>query len=164
MSNNIIKKIISFWQKPKIVIISSRENQEIIRKFISRVLGSSLVKEIFIRDSAQNLDFYLSPKEHLILNFDFDKEKMGDIKGKTKASIFTFGFQEGADFRATDVKLNGGTNFKINYKGNSVPVWLEKPANDEEIYSALSAVVVGVIFNQNLVKISQALGLTSAGK
>ena len=95
----------------------------------------------------------------LILNFD--DETVREIKDynppTTPSHIITFGFQEGADFQATDIKLNTGTNFKINYKGNIVPVWLEKLFGKEQVYSALSAAAVGTIFDLNLVEISQAL-------
>jgi len=91
----------------------------------------------------------------LVLNFD--DETVREIKDETNLKELTFGFQEGADFRATDLKLNTGTNFKINYKGNIVPVWLEKLFGKEQVYSALSAAAVGTVFDLNLVQISQAL-------
>jgi len=91
----------------------------------------------------------------LILNFD--DETVREIKDETNLKEITFGFQEGADFQATDIKLNTGTNFKINYKGNIVPVWLEKLFSKEQVYSALVATAVGTIFDLNLVEISQAL-------
>jgi len=94
----------------------------------------------------------------LILNFD--DETVREIKdtnpSTTPSHILTFGFQEGADFLASDIILNTGTNFKINYKGNIVPVWLEKLFGKEQIYSALAAAGVGVIFDLNLVEISQS--------
>ena len=97
----------------------------------------------------------LSAQGYLILNFD--DETVRELKTETIAHPLTFGFQEEADFRASDIKLNSGTNFKINYKGNIVPVWLEKLFGKEQIYNALTATSVGVIFNLNLVEISQAL-------
>ncbi|MCX5712849.1 MAG: hypothetical protein NTY47_07325 [Candidatus Omnitrophica bacterium] len=52
-----------------------------------------------------------------ILNFDKEKEMVN--KG-----CLSYGFNEGADIRATDVNTdNSGSNFKANYKGNSVPFW-----------------------------------------
>lgn len=92
---------------------------------------------------------------YLILNFD--DETVREIKEETNLKEITFGFQEGADFRATDIKLNSGTNFKINYKGRVIPVWLEKLFGKEYIYSALVAAAVGTILDLNLVEISQAL-------
>jgi len=110
----------------------------------------------------------LPSQGYLILNFD--DETVREIKDETNLQDYnppaalpprrapiTFGFQEGADFRATDINLNSGTNFKINYKGNIVPIWLEKLFGKEQIYASLSAVSIGVIFDLNLVEISQLL-------
>lgn len=92
---------------------------------------------------------------NLVLNFD--DETVREINDITSLNTLAFGFQERADFRVTDIKLNRGTNFKINYKGNIVPIWLEKLFGKEQIYSALAAVAVGTISGLNLVEISQAL-------
>jgi len=97
----------------------------------------------------------LPAQTNLILNFD--DETVREIDDVTNLKTLTFGFGERADFKASDVKLNMGTNFKVNYKGNIVPVWLEKLFGKEQIYAALSAVAVGTIFDLNLVEISQAL-------
>ncbi len=94
---------------------------------------------------------------HGFLILNFDDETVREIKDETNLKEITFGFQEGADLRATDIKLNTGTNFKINYKGNIVPVWLEKLFGKERVYSALSAAALGTIFDLNLIEISQAL-------
>jgi len=136
----------------------------------------------------------LPSQSYLILNFD--DEAIREIKDITNFNTLTFGFQEGADFKASDIRLNNGTNFKINYKGNIVPIWLPEPqrsqralralfhlrpangtrwlkmkANSEggelhrleklfgkeQIYASLSAISIGVIFDLNLVEISQLL-------
>lgn len=91
----------------------------------------------------------------LILNFD--DETIREIKDFTNLKTLTFGFQEKADFRATDIKLNFGTNFKLNFEGNIVPIWLDKIFGKEQIYSALVACTIGAKFGLNLVEISQAL-------
>ena len=112
----------------------------------------------------------------LILNFD--DETVREIADVTNLKTLTFGFQQGADFQASDIKLNGrdassareagepvlGTNFKINYKGNIVPVWMEGVFGKEQIYSALTAVCIGTILDLNLIEISQALKNYHFGK
>jgi UDP-N-acetylmuramyl pentapeptide synthase len=105
--------------------------------------------------SALELAKKLPPQGILILNSD-DRIPL-QIKSECQARILTFGFGETALFRASDVRLNKGTNFKINYKGNIVPVWLEKLFGREQIYAALTAAAVGTTLNLNLVEISQAL-------
>ena len=97
----------------------------------------------------------LPAQTNLILNFD--DETVREINDITNLKTLTFGFGEKADLRASDVRLNMGINFKVNYKGNIVPVWLEKLFGKEQIYAGLSAAAVGTIFGLNLVEISQAL-------
>jgi len=104
---------------------------------------------------ATHLAKTLPAQTNLILNFD--DETVREINDITNLKTLTFGFSERADFKASDVKLNMGTNFKVNYKGNIVPVWLEKLFGKEQIYAGLSAAAVGTIFGLNLVEISQAL-------
>lgn len=97
----------------------------------------------------------LPARSLLILNFD--DETVREIADITNLKTCTFGFQEETEFQASDINLNSGTNFKINFKGNIVPVWLEGLFGKEQIYSALSAVCVGEILDLNLVELSQAL-------
>lgn len=145
-------------------------------KFLTGFAGEK-EKTIKIRKLAK----VLPSQGYLILNFD--DETVREIKDEMNLKEFTFGFQEGADFQVSDIKLNpveefrnvtvgdklgkahskfsygvnSGTNFKINYGGNIVPFWLEKLFGKEQIYSALAASVIGTIFGLNLVEISQAL-------
>jgi len=99
----------------------------------------------------------LPARGFLILNFD--DETVRELKSEINAHSLTYGFQERADFQATDVNVNlSGTNFKMNYQGNIVPFWLKNLFGKEQIYSALTAICLGVIKNINLVEISQTLG------
>lgn len=107
------------------------------------------VKEI------EKLATVLPDSGFLILNFD--DETVRKIKDVSKTYSSSFGFQEGADFQATDIHLNTGVNFKIDYKGNIIPVWLEKLFGKEQIYAALAATGIGKILGINLIKISQEL-------
>lgn len=97
----------------------------------------------------------LPAQTNLILNFD--DETVREIDDLTNLNTLSFGFQLGADFKASDVKFNGGTNFKVNYKGNVVPVWLEKIFGKEQIYSALCATAMATVLGLNLVETSQSL-------
>jgi len=94
-----------------------------------------------------------SEKVFLILNFD--DELVRKLKNENSDKVLTFGFQERADFQATDIKIEEGTNFKIDYNGNVVPIWLKKPCGKNCIYTALAVAAIGTIFGLNLVEISQ---------
>lgn len=92
----------------------------------------------------------------LILNFD--DETVREIGDKSKAFCLTFGFQENAQLQVSDFHTNKiGTNFKINFQGNIVPIWLENLFGRANIYAALAAVSCGLQLDLNLVEISQAL-------
>jgi len=98
---------------------------------------------------------FLPPKGYLVLNFDDAAVKeIGDL---SPVRSLSFGLQEKADFQASDIHLNEEINFKINYKGNSVPFWLEKPFLKEKVYSVLGAACVAEILGLNLVEVSQSL-------
>lgn len=98
----------------------------------------------------------LRPQDCLVLNFD--DETVRDLKAKSPCPVLTFGFQDKADFQASDVKITeSGTNFKLNYKGNIVPVWLKEIFGKEQIYSGLAAISTAAMLGMNLVEASQEL-------
>ena len=158
--NEIFNKIKFFLRRPRVVVISN-ENRQMAREAICQVLRQHfrVGNEVLIFEAnateLENFQFFLKKSPFSILVstqgwVEIQEKKVGSKK-------LTFGFQDGADFQASDIKVNGGTNFKINHKGNIVPVWLRGVANQNQIYSALAAVAVGTVFGLNLVEISQAL-------
>ncbi len=110
-------------------------------------------KETFqIRELAK----VLPNRGFLILNFD--DETVREIQNGTVAQSLTYGFQKRTDFQISDVNVNlSGTNFKMDYQENIVPFWLKNLFGKEQIYSALTAICVGVVKNINLVEVSQSL-------
>lgn len=108
---------------------------------------------------AESLAQIMLNSSYLVLNFD--DETVRSLREKTAARVLTFGFAARADIQATDVILtqtpNPGTNFKINFQGNIVPVWLQNVFGKEHIYAALAAAAVGEILDLNLVEVSDSL-------
>lgn len=107
----------------------------------------------------------LGKKDLAILNLD--DEFVKELSGNIKADMITYGFGENADIRAEEV-LSGskkfktedgspGMRFKISYKGTTIPFRLPYALGRGQIYSALSAVAVGIHFGFNLVEMSEAL-------
>ena len=95
-----------------------------------------------------------------ILNYD--DEKVRKMNEDISAKIMTFGFNEKADVRATNCNLeinsNGSElNFKLDFKGSSIPAKLHNVIGTQHLYSALAAAAVGIVFNLNLVEISEAI-------
>lgn len=96
----------------------------------------------------------LPSKAFIAVNFDVDA--LRSLKNESQAQVLTFGFGDGADIRASDIVLGEQTNFKIDYKGSIVPVWISGKEK-ELIYAALSGASCGIIMGINLVEISQKL-------
>jgi len=110
----------------------------------------------------------LPARASLILNFDDEMAK--EIGKESQAPVLTFGFQKRAELYVSDFHTNGlghwsdsesqtkpSTNFKINYQGNTVPVWLGGTFKKENLYSVLAAACCGLQLGLNLIEISQAL-------
>jgi UDP-N-acetylmuramoyl-tripeptide--D-alanyl-D-alanine ligase len=113
--------------------------------------AGEIEKTYEIRKLAKALPYF----SYLVLNFD--DETVREIKDETNLNEITFGFQKGSDFRAEEIRLNKGINFKVSYKGNIVPFWIEGTFGKEQIYSGLCAIAVGTILGLNLVEICQSL-------
>jgi UDP-N-acetylmuramoyl-tripeptide--D-alanyl-D-alanine ligase len=97
----------------------------------------------------------LPAKNYLVLNYD--DETVREIDEITNLKTLKFGFSEKADIFASNINFNHGINFKVNYRGSTVPFWLERTFGKEQIYSVLAATAVGLIFDKNLVEISQEI-------
>ncbi|MCX6730106.1 MAG: UDP-N-acetylmuramoyl-tripeptide--D-alanyl-D-alanine ligase [Candidatus Portnoybacteria bacterium] len=96
---------------------------------------------------------------------NYDDERVRKMANSTDAKIMTFGLNEKADIKATNYELKllfekenvSELNFKLDFKGSSVPAKLINVLGTQHLYSALAAATVGIVFNMNLVEISQAI-------
>ena len=96
---------------------------------------------------------------------NYDSEAVMENAEATMAEKITYGTKEGADLQATDVNIITGReegrpmglNFKVNYKGNSVPVFLTGIISSRFIHAALAGLSVGVVYGINLVEGAEAL-------
>ncbi len=108
------------------------------------------------QENIKNLALEIAPYGSLILNFD--EKIINEINQTANLKSFSFGFSEQADFMASDIlEDKEGTSFKLNYKGNSVPVWLSEVSNKDEIYNVLSAICVGMFLGLNIIEMSDSL-------
>lgn len=92
----------------------------------------------------------LDKKSSLLVNYKV-KEKFS----AKRMHYLSYGFNNKADFFVSDVIVNNKTNFKINYKGSSIPVWIEKNAKKKKILQVTSALGVGVLLGINFVSLTQ---------
>lgn len=108
-----------------------------------------------------NLIKGLPPRGWAVLNLD--DERVGALAVMTKAQIFTFGLGEKADLRVSNLEQHlqnldeACLTFKIDYRGSNVPIKLNNIFGQHQVYAVLAAMAVGLIFEMNLVEISQAL-------
>lgn len=56
-----------------------------------------------------------------------------------------------------ETETEEGINFKINYLGNSVPVWIKGIFKKEDLNNMLSAISAGLSAGMNIVEISEKL-------
>lgn len=90
---------------------------------------------------------------YLILHSDNE-----DIKELSEANSLIYGFNKKVDLGVTDINVDeNGTNFKVNYQGNSVPFWFKEALKRKQINNILLAISIGTTKDINLVKISQIL-------
>jgi UDP-N-acetylmuramyl pentapeptide synthase len=100
--------------------------------------------------------------EHDMAFLNFDDEDVRAMGKQAKAEVVTYGFQDGADIRATDIRRLGsddsyGITFKVQRGGNSVPVKLPHVISKHHIYAVLAAFAVGLHYGMNLITISEKL-------
>ncbi len=105
----------------------------------------------------------LGQKGVAVLNYDDQIVK--SMAQNIKSKVLTYGLEKGAEVWATNYELRtsseennfGEITFKLNYKGSAVPVKLRNILGRHQVYPALAAAAVGIIFNLNLVDISEGL-------
>lgn len=145
-----IKQIGEFVKKSElpILVVSNMESLE-----LSQDNFSDENKKI---ENVKTIAKHISPHGSLILNFD--NKIMREIDKITNVKKFSFGISEQADFRASDIsESDEGITFKLNYRGNTVPIWLHGVYGTEEVYNAISAICVGIILGLNVIEVSDSL-------
>ena len=125
--------------------------------------------EAVFREQASLVE-YLPGNGFAVLNFD--DEDVLRMKERTRAKVVTFGFGEGADLNLSgfahrlENNTPRGISFKLSYGGSTVPVVIGNVLGRIESYAAAAAACIGLIFDLNLLEISEALRtceLNSAG-
>jgi UDP-N-acetylmuramoyl-tripeptide--D-alanyl-D-alanine ligase len=142
-----IKQLLSI-ARPKIAVITAIGEIPVHVEFysgpeaVAREKGK-LIEHLFVNDYA-------------VLNFD-DQVVMG-LKEKTRATIKTFGFEENADVRLNNYEIKPeGIVFKLEHSGSVVPVFIQNTFGRAQAYAASAAACVGLVYDINLVEISEAL-------
>jgi len=147
-----IKKLLRI-AKPNVGIVSAIGKIPVHVEFFS-------TPEAVAREKSKLIEA-LTANGFAILNFD--NEVVMKMKECAKARIITFGFNEGADLKIGNFENRSendkpmGISFKLEYGGSFVPVILKNCFGKAQAYAATIGACVGLIYDLNLVEISEAL-------
>jgi UDP-N-acetylmuramyl pentapeptide synthase len=143
----------------KIIIISNQPKNK-IESLVLKVSNGKIIPEIIFLHpkNFKNKEFL---DDQIFIIYDSDEIDSKSIVKDLINRKIDFGFNENATLRASDVIItNDEINFKLNFKGNSVPVWSKNENhtnNADEVYNILSAICVGDFLGLNIVEISENL-------
>lgn len=161
-----VKKLPLLFSKDEILILATKEDFEFLKEdsslpiLILTHFGEIPPEEILFTSEKEKLEKIEKIVEKLpvfgCLILNQDDETLLEVKEKVKAHTLTFGFGQRANFKVSDVKLNQGINFKLQYNGSILPVWLEKVFGKEQIYTALAVLTLAKVLKLNLVEVSLA--------
>lgn len=89
-----------------------------------------------------------------------DNELAWSQKTHVKGNLLSFGILQESDVHADDIILLSrgeelGLSFKLRNEGTVVPIFLPNIISYQHVYAILSGVAVGIIYNMNLVAISE---------
>ena len=100
--------------------------------------------------------------------FNADDKNILKFKKNIKAQTLSYGFNKSCDITANNIRFTyveddddienlRGLSLKINYQGATVPIFLPNSLSIGQVYAALSAIAVGIIYGLNLVEIAERL-------
>ncbi len=166
---NIYNKIKYFLKRPEIIIYDDN-------LFLEKLSKNIFKKELFFSiDKKKELINFLikySKKPIVILNNQNSMfEKIISFKDCSfllnsdyyrkkdeYSNIFTYGARADADFNIGDINIDSNDiNFKLSYKGSSVPFWIKGKYKEEEIESLAGIIGLLVLKGMNLVEISEKM-------
>ncbi len=151
-----IKKIAK-WLKPDIGVLTRLPEIPVHIEFFPD--REAVVKEKLALAQGVRKDGYL------IYNFD-DQTLVDRIASLPQAKI-TYGFKEGADIQASNVQIlyenkDGrevpvGISFKVDYRGQIIPIRIKGVLGRHQIYSVLGAIAVTVAEGLNIVEVAETI-------
>jgi len=166
---------------PKILVVEMGADRPGDIKYLTNFVKAKVGVITAIGDIPVHVEFFDSPqalalekkklidslKSDGIAVLNYDDEMVRAMKENCRARVLTYGFGEEADIRATNYEARiadlkeegifGAVAFKLNYKGSTVPVKLNNVLGEHQVYPALAAAAVGIIFNLNLIDVSEGL-------
>lgn len=116
-----------------------------------------------IKKEKQCLVESLDNKGLAILNFD--SQLVREMAEVSPARVMSYSLNNQSDLKAQDITYNfsrdgyelSGVNFKLDYRGSIVPVFMKNVMSEPVVYASLAATAVGLYFDMNLVEIADSL-------
>lgn len=114
----------------------------------------------YLAEEKMQLIKHLKLNDHAVLNYD--DQTVLDMRNHTDAQVHTFGLGEGADIRASDLRVRAdgnrplGVAFDIT-NGDSMPVAINNTLGRGIVVASVAAVAVGKIYDIGLANAVQAL-------
>lgn len=162
---------------PEVLILEMAADRPGDIKYLTDLAKPHIGVITAIGDIPVHVEFYSSPeavareKAHLIESLpangfaalNYDDEIVYNLRSRTRAHLITYGFNEGADLKLSNLEYRiednqpVGISFKVQYGGSFVPIRLNNVFGKPQAYAAGAAVAVGLVFGMNLVKISEGL-------
>jgi len=180
-----VRLIASFFSNklnyPKILILEYAADRPGDIKYLLEMAKPNIAIATTIGEIPSHIEFFSGPEavvkekakliELLPANgfaiLNYDNEIIINMKEKTSARIISFGFGDGADMKISGLKNFSrglleeppefGSSFKLEYGGSFAPVNLKNTFGKAQAYASAAAACVGLIFDLNLVEISEAL-------
>ncbi len=147
-------KAITKWLKPSIVVLTSFPKVPVHVEFFKN-------RDEIVREKKYLVD---SLKRDGVLIVNGDDEDSIKIKENTKNVSIIYGTNKNCDLIATETNNyysdNGhidGMTFKVEHKGNIVPIVIKGSLGAKSVYSPLAAIAVGLTQKINIVKSAEAL-------
>ncbi len=137
------------------VLVVEDDREEEVKKIKDFFYNHECIFILTCSKKKKRVRDYLSgfpEKWDAVIDFSIAK-KLHKRRGR---NALTFGVdKKSADFYITDIhKREESVNFKINYKGNIIPFWMDKPLTKREVYSVLAVLCLAEIMDLNLAKVS----------
>jgi UDP-N-acetylmuramoyl-tripeptide--D-alanyl-D-alanine ligase len=147
-------KQVTKWLKPDVAIVTAFAKVPVHIEFFNS-------RDEVIREKRYLVEALKHDGTVIVNGDDIDSLNMKDA---VKNNSITYGTDGSSDIVASNSSIHysedgkiGGMSFKTDYKENSVPIIMRGSLGDQNIYSALSAIAVGLSQKINLVKIGEAL-------
>jgi UDP-N-acetylmuramyl pentapeptide synthase len=151
-------KSVAKWIKPDVIVVTRFADVPVHVEYFSS-------PEAIIKEKASLLS---SLKKEGLLVLNCDDEKVIALKDKWKGRTVTFGFDESADVRVSNLsllykeddlerKIPGGVMFRIDTDGKTFPIRLYGTLGRACVYSAAAALSAATHQGINFVRIGESL-------